>query len=246
MALSPLRLADFPTKDPLVDTDEISVANTAAKTYHHIKRKNFANQVMRRFYPARLSGKWVAPQEGFTVVQGSGLTAGRIFFVPFRIRYPETISQLGTVQMSGTTGNLALGIYANASALPSGTTPLGYTSSIACSAAGAELAGAFSGGSGLSGGNLTLQPDVYWWACMCSSSTPSFQTYRPNSQSSTVARIFGASALTDMTEEGSSSGLQGYHMATTYGTWPDVTGASWTQIIGSDSGRFCGPFWKVA
>lgn len=243
MALSPLRLADFPAQTTMADTDEISVANTAAKTYHHIKRANLYNQVMRRFYPPRISGRWVCPMAGWINTAGNGLTSGRVFFVPFRLYYPETISQLGTVQVSGTTGNLQLAIYANTSALPSGTSPLAYTSSIACSAAGAELAGNLAGGSGVSGGNLTLAPDVYWGAAMASSSSVGFCFYRPSNTDSIVGRIFGADTLADADV---ANGLMGYHMATTFGTWPDVTGASWTQMVGSDQGRFAGQFWKVA
>lgn len=233
-------------KTSFVGTEELSIAD-ASGDYWHITPKNLANQIMSRFNPPRISGRWVCPFEGGGVIQSSGLTTGRAFFIPFRLRYPETISRLGTVQMSGTTGNLALAIYANSGALPSGTTPLGYTGSIACSAAGAELEGAFSGGSALNGSNnLPLDPGVYWWGAMTSITTPNFAQAAPGGGATNglMGRIFGLDAVLDI--GGDTSVVNGYHMAVTYGTWPDVTGASWTAISGSDNGRFCGPFWKVA
>lgn len=230
-------------------TEELILADNSGE-YWNINPNNLANQIMSRFHPPRVSGRWGCPYEGMQGDQGTGLTAGRAFFIPFRLRYPETISQLGTVQMAGTTGNLALAIYSNSSSLPSGTSPLGYTSSIACSAAGAELAGAFSGGSALNGSsNLPLNPDVYWFAAMCSTTTIGFKIMAPggtsgNGQNGLMATIFGSDSVDEL--GGSTNAHNGYYMTVTYGTWPDVTGASWSKITGSDNIRYTGPFWKVA
>lgn len=240
----------WPAKDPLADLD-CYFGCDAAGNYWRAKADNVHKQILRRFHPLRPSGTWSPGDVIGQLSTSSGLNSTtKTWFAPFRKYRPEVIDRLATVQGSGAgSGNIALAIYAsdNSIARPTGTSPLAYTGSIACpNVAAGDCIGSFAGGTGLSGGNFPFDLGIYWYAVQTSASLSFIKNSPFTSVGSLMAWIFGGDTLDEIEGGASAGSYNGVNCASTFGTWPNATTATWSKTVGSDASRFLTPFWRIA
>lgn len=171
-------------------------------------------------FPAYIAGNYYLPP-GVTVGAGTAPPVNTIRCVPFQIFQPVTIQAIGTrITTLSASGNVQFAIYANnaATGRPTGTA-LGATGSLSTT-----LTGVFSAAP--AGGNFTLQPGTYWSAVNQDNSTAAYRT-NATGQSFTTALI-GTATEASITNASTSAALT-ISTAQTFGTWPDLTGASFTE-----------------
>lgn len=192
-----------------------------------MKLSTFRNYFNTFNNPGYISGNWYIPYDSATSVTGQGgLTAVTTTgFFPFWVWQSVTISQLGCrVTTVGT--NAKLGIYANNSSTmkPTGVC-LGSTSNIDVTATGNKSAP-------LSGGNLVLNPGIYWFAWGADNTATRFQGFSETCSpftnfvgTTTQGRVVAASGVSDRIWNVTEAA---------YGTFGDMTAASITvNPIGS-------------
>jgi hypothetical protein len=167
-----------------------------------------------------VAGRWYAP---CFAVMGSGFAGqhNKINLLPFLLAKAATISDLGARVNLGQAGaSLQLAIYASDAAthLPTGN-PLAVTPSISIASAGAV-----SGD--INGANVTLSPGLYWSASNIDNSTPTLMSCVQSFNYHAV--LIGSTTLANMLGSTASGGCV-LQVAQSFGTWPDLTGASFTE-----------------
>ena len=167
------------------------------------------------------AGAWVCPIIG-AVGAGGAITASVIYLAPFICPRSITFSELGariTTPVGGS--NFQLAIYgSDSSGLPTGT-PIASTASLSGAVATAI--------SGSATGDLISGPR-FWMACNQDSSSLIYQVNATSSLYQTFT--VGATTLAIATS-GTSTASFWRQIASTYGTWPDLTGATTTETGGA-------------
>jgi hypothetical protein len=170
--------------------------------------------------PTHIAGNWYVT-EGGGLVLGAAAAANQIRLAPFIVRKAITISQLGGRLTTGSaSGNCQLAIYANnaATGRPTGNA-LAVTGSISTTTAAAISAD-------ITGADVTLQPGIYWSAVNVDASGASAVFLGPAASAALGGRLIGNSTLsTAMAGNVAGANLL---VAQTFGTWPDLTGGSFT------------------
>jgi hypothetical protein len=184
-------------------------------------------QVDTADHPGYIPGNWYLPYaaSGGT---GSALAANTISILPMILKSRVSISQLGARITTGSAGgNVQLALYAHlaSSGRPTGAA-LGSTGSISTTSTGVISAA-------LAGGNITLEPGLYWTGINADNATVALVTH--TSSQAQTAMMVGSATLGDILW--GSTGLQvGLTLAQSYGSWPDVTGQTWTETSTSGAG----------
>ncbi|TBN10883.1 hypothetical protein EYC79_18205 [Agrobacterium cavarae] len=170
-----------------------------------------------------------------TIVSGgAAVVGGQIKFHPIVIKERVTISELAvrvTTSESGKAFQLAIYAADPVTKLPSGNV-LGATANMS-----AGTTGAMSGA--LVGGNVTLNPGLYWMGINGDTTTAVFQAFGSNS--TFIAALLGGTASQVASGTASSVSFLGNTQA--FGVWPDLTGQNFSR--GNNSG-YAGIFFKVA
>lgn len=168
------------------------------------------------------------------VSAGAAVVGGQIKFHPIVIKERVTISELAvrvTTAESGKAFQLAIYAADPATKLPSGN-GLGATASMSAGTTGAMSAA-------IVGGNLTLNPGLYWVGINGDTTTAIFQAFGSNS--TFIAALIGGTA--SQVASGTASSVSFLGNTQTFGTWPDLTGQGFSR--GNNSG-YAGIFFKVA
>lgn len=174
-------------------------------------------------FPGYIVGNWYVPPQIPQLASGSNPTAGSIRLYPGYIKQQVTINSLGVrINTLAAGGNVQLAIYANnpATGRPTGTA-LASTASITTAAAG-NFNSAVS---------VQLMPGLYWFAANCDNATAVFESISNLSPSATY--LIGSSTQ-NISLQGS-TGITGLSVAQTFGTWPDLTAASFGEVIASNT-----------
>jgi hypothetical protein len=167
------------------------------------------------------------------VAAGTASGGNQIKLHPVIIKERVTISELASrVATADASGSVQFAVYATdpTTKMPTGV-PLGSTGSISTTPVG-PITGAL-------GASLTLEPGMYWFAMNTNSATVVFQVINISSNNLGVL-LGGTAAQVSSATTGSMAHLA---IAQTFGTWPDLTAASFT--IGN-SGTYAAIFFKVA
>lgn len=175
-------------------------------------------------HPGYASGRWYVPWGKGTESAGSAPGANSIRLAPGYLLSPVTITALGLrVGTTSAGGHVQAAIYAHdrSTQIFYGN-PLISVGSMATDTAASVAANL--------AGNVLLNPGLYWFASNCDSGTAVFSAFTTSSLD--VAANIGASSQGG-TIGGSGSGITGFSVSQTFGTWPDLTGASATGIITS-------------
>jgi hypothetical protein len=173
-------------------------------------------------HPGYLSGFWYLPPYFSNVSSGTAPGSGSIRLYPAYIRKTITISALGLrVITASAGGNVQAAIYANdpATNRPTGN-PLASTASMSTASAASVSATA----------SVTLSPGLYWFATNCDNATAAF-----TGATTTVAQgswLIGSATQANCLGNGSGT-LSGLSFTQAFGTWPDLTAGSFTELTGS-------------
>ncbi len=168
--------------------------------------------VVGRWYPA-LPG----PESNGTAT-GTANTRMRAFYLPQAV----TISDLALRVTTANAGNAGAAIYATDPALqePTGSAPLASVLGLSTASTGYVSAALAS--------PVSFAPGWYWMAVQCDNATAAFLASSNTDTGSAWAR--GVAALSDF---GGSTSRVNLNYASTYGTWPSVTGVSPTLSTGA-------------
>ena len=171
--------------------------------------------------PAFIAGNWYSPIPYASYTVGAALVQDSARFLPFVLQHAITISDLGArITTLHAANNIQLAIYANdpTTGRPTGS-ELAATGDITTASTGTVSAD-------ITGSDVTLQPGLYWMAVNSSASTAVCQITRGDVSIS--GHFIGATALGTVTSGGTS---MVFNLSTglSFGTWGDLTGATWTQ-----------------
>lgn len=167
-------------------------------------------------------GNWYLPGGIRSVSGGANGGIGTVRTHPAIIRRPCTISDLGVRVTSAVAGNVQAAIYANnpLTGRPTGA-PLVATESMSTAAATVVTSAAA----------LEIDtPGLYWFA-VCVDTTGAVLNAISNSMGSGMSDLIGSATPTNAMS--ATGGLSGLAVTGTFGTWPDMTAASFTESVGS-------------
>lgn len=169
-----------------------------------------------------VSGRWYS-FSGFGVHSvGLNPGAGSIRLYPIIIRSPVVIDTLGVRCNTGHAGgNIQAAIYTASAGtkLPIGE-ELVATASMAADNAGVLSASA----------SLILAPGLYWAATNCDNTTNVFDSV--GASAGEIPELIGTATQSSLIG-GSGSSMSGLSTAASFGTWPDLTAASFTAVAAS-------------
>ena len=168
-------------------------------------------------HPGYVSGNWyIGDIGGYTAGAAPGL--GSIRAYPFYLQQPVTINALGLrVTTLSAGGNVQAAIYAHNSATgrPTGNALASTASMSTASAASVNSAV-----------NVTLPAGIYWFATNCDNATSAFAGI--SSGLSFISSTIGSATQSNVISA-SPNGISGVTVSQTFGTWPDLTSATFTE-----------------
>lgn len=173
------------------------------------------------------SGNWYPSVPEGSVANGSALAANSIRYHPFLIREKVTLSDLGArVTTAAASGNIQLAIYRMnmSTRRPTGTA---LTSTPSISTASATTV---NSGAALNGGNVTLEPGWYFFALNVDSTAGGTVSFSYISISSNFQSGVMGSTTQATIAGGQATGSFFLTSSQTYGTWGDVTSATFTEV----------------
>jgi hypothetical protein len=170
-----------------------------------------------------IANNWYTPSGVMALTAGSIPGSGSIRLFPGIIKQQITINALGVkVSTLSNGGNVQAAIYANNSATmrPTGN-PLVSSASMSTTTAVAVNAAV----------SLQLGPGLYWFASNSDNAT-SICTALAGSALN-ITSILGTSTQGNLL--GNSAALGGLSVSQTFGTWPDLTSGSFSDVSGTSS-----------
>lgn len=195
-----------------------------------------------RFHPAPASSKYVSGiLEGAAITTSSALSANLATFVPFRIRRAVTISKLcARVVAAGSNIDMALYASNNLTGRPTGSA-LVSTGSVSVGTPPSSIEGTVSLSIGY---DQTNKPGIYWFGLNSDNATLTVRSY--TAASNILAVLFGTSTLSAAAGDSSSRACSAVSTPLTFGTWGDLTSATWTEVTGANASKAPIPFYKAA
>jgi hypothetical protein len=179
--------------------------------------------------PAYVSNHWYLGPD-MSVAAGTPPTADAMQFAPLLIKARVTLSTLGVrITTSETGGNLQLALYANdpAAGRPTGDA-VATTAGISTSSTGVVSAT-------IAGGSVTLEPGMYWASFnLDSTAGGNVAVQVPAPDNHPTASLVGSASQANLGSSGADN-LVSLYVSQSYGTWPDVTSA--TFVEGSTASR---------
>lgn len=217
------------------NTSVLTFAQTLTTAQQTQARENIGLGQNRADHPGYVSGNFYQGNGGVQVTTGAAIPANSIRAIPFVIKARVTISQLATrISTVSAGGNIQVAVYANnpATGRPTGNAlcATGNLSTAAVAAVAANLVG----------GNTVLEAGIYWFFVNSDNSVAACQAYA--GASVLAGYLIGSSTLNNITTGGTSVTLA-LTLSQTFGTWPDVTAASFTEIT---TGTYAIPMFKAA
>lgn len=196
----------------------------------------YAKHAAVRF--AYIVGKWYQPDIIGTLASGLAVTTNTIYFIPFELRAPVTMSDLAARITTGSAGNnCKLGIYAASAttAYPTGNA-LAVTGNISTTSTGNVSAD-------ITGADVAFTIGRYWAAFWADNSVVGFQNVQLGM--SVSSQIIGSATLANVFASGARSGFV-LSSAHTFGSFPDVTSDAFTEIPEVTAAQSYVIGWKAA
>ncbi|QIG69036.1 hypothetical protein EVB78_002 [Rhizobium phage RHph_N1_15] len=171
-----------------------------------------------RWYPAFLIG---------TVTTGTAVTANKIRMLPFIVPVDITISDLAVrVATAAAAGNVQVAIYAaDANGDPTGAA-LAKTGNLSTATASSDVSLPLAA-------PVALKAGLYFMAVNADNSTAQLQTVGQSNNN--MACLIGVSALADLSPGGNNNSEAPLSIDQTFGTWPDLTGATFTRVTSNNT-----------
>lgn len=181
--------------------------------------------------PAIVASRWYSSPG--VVGVATAIAANSIRFTPFFIDQTITIDQLAAYVTTLESGkSVQLAVYANNTSTnrPTGN-PLAATASLSTTSTGAVT------------GSVTpvqLAPGMYWFA-RNSDNAGTAQSINASNTFSRGSALVGSATVANVV--GSAGGLLGFSFSQTFGTWPDMTSNSISELNNSSASPF--PLYHV-
>lgn len=185
-------------------------------------------------HPGYIANNWYLPM-GHVASAGVALGANSIRCVPVFIPQPLTLTHLGVrITTAAAAGNLKVALYANnaATGRPTGSA-LASTGNIATDSATIISAA-------IAETSVTLQPGIYWMCAWADNATVVCRCQA--AASGTTPQLIG-SATEASINSASTSAVLTIASAQTYGAWPSLTAASFTEVTTASNASL---HWKAA
>lgn len=180
--------------------------------------------VLAGHHPGFVAGRWYCPAVDVAIGAGVALTANRIAFTPFILARSATISDLATrITTVASGGNIQLAIYAAdaTTKLPSGSA-LAATGNLSTTSLGAVSAD-------ITGSDVTLPPGLYWGAVNADATAgATVICAAPGTTIPHLVALIGSTTLGNVVT--TAPGSISRYYAQTFGTWPDMTGQTTTEV----------------
>lgn len=174
-------------------------------------------------HPGYVSARWYTPFYRGRSNNGAASSSGTIYYHPIYITRAITISDLGcSISNASAGGNVKLAIYANdpSTCRPTGT-PLAETGNISTTSTGLVSAD-------ITGANVTLAAGMYWGAFWMDNTTAILRCIE-RLDFSIMPHLVGSATLANIVDT-SNLVLNGLSSAETFGTWPDASGETFTEV----------------
>lgn len=169
-------------------------------------------------HPGHIVGNWYLPSNINQLSAGSAPGAGSIRLLPAYIKERITINALGLrVTTLSASGNVQAAIYANNPATMRPTGPALVSTASMSTTNVASINAAVS---------VQLEPGFYWFATNCDNGTAVFTS--PTASGPFAGNLIGSTNQTATLGAGGS--LVGVSTPQTFGTWPDLTSATFTEV----------------
>lgn len=183
-----------------------------------------------------LAGRFYLPF-GVTTAASAVLAANSICFIPFAVYQTMTISDIGTrITTTAAGGNIQLAIYANDQATnkPTGTALLS-TGNLSTTSSLNVSQGGFS---------VQLTPGIYWMAVNAdATAAATTQVLSLAAANPWTSSLVGATSLSALITSSTVVSVV-YTFATTFNTWPDMTGQTIVEVSANLKGALIA--YKVA
>lgn len=239
--MADLILANASAKSTLAPTDKLLGYDTNSDEFSALLEV-LEDYNWSRFNPTIATTKYVSGiMDGAGITTTPTLSANLATFVPFRIRRAVTLSKLcARVVAAGSNIDMALYASNNTTGRPTGSA-LVSTGSVVANSANTSVEGTVSLSIGY---NQTNKPGIYWFGLNNDNATLTVRGY--TQAANVLATLFGASTLSIAAGDASNRAGSGVTTPLTFGTWGDLTSATWTELSGVNAGKAPIPFYKVA
>lgn len=170
-------------------------------------------------HPGYIANNWYTQLQAYGSTTGSAPGLGSIRIYPGYIAERVTISALGLrVGTLSAGGNVQAAVYANnaATGRPTGSA-LVSTASMSTASTGSVNAAV----------SLQIEPGLYWWASNCDNGTAVFESLSTTAPS--LSAMIGSATQGNALP--SPRGSLALSVAQAFGTWPDLTSASFTELL---------------
>jgi hypothetical protein len=181
--------------------------------------------------PGYVSGRFYYPGPGWHSGAGSALSTNNLRLVPFALKQRVTIQGLGTrITTAAASGLLQLGVYGfnAATGRPTGAC---LAQSQSMSTTGSTTSAALLGGT-----NVTLEPGFYFSGVNVDATGSGAAAMTVASNSVWCTSMLGSATIGNVA---ASSSITTIHLSvsgtTTFGTWPDLTAATFTEATTQQS-----------
>lgn len=174
-------------------------------------------------HPGYIAANWYTPLYTGAINNGAAAASGTIYYHPIYIPRAITVSDLGcAISTASAGGNVKLAIYAHSTSTnrPSGT-PLAETGNISTTSTGLVSAD-------ITGANVTLAAGVYWAAFWMDNTSAILRCIDRTSMDLLSALIGSATQANVVNSSGFM--LKGVTSAETFGTWPNATSETYTEV----------------
>lgn len=171
-------------------------------------------------HPGYVSGSWYFGQQHPVFGTGAAQGANNIRLYPIFIGKAMTVTSLGArITTGAVSSNIALALYHNVNGRPG--TLIDHTASIGSVSTGAVNAV-------LSGGSVVLPAGWYWIASCTDNAAVVCVGISSSANNPWGPEFIGSATQTDVNSTGSV--VIGLSFAGTFGTWPDLTGQTFTNV----------------
>lgn len=226
------RISEMDDAVTLDGTEYIELVQTRAGLTKNVKAKTSDVTKLNATKLRKVaSGKYFSPYRAHTDQAGSAIPINTMRAVPFTIDEAATITELCfRISTAAATGKAQVAVYStDSNGNPTGT-PVAYVIDVALASVGMGI--------GILSTAVTLQPGMYWFVICgdANAGTAVFRAPGPNMYLS----LYGSVNASVVASAGPPTSLS---KGQTYGSWPDVTGFTWTENTGAGCAA---PYFRAA
>ena len=173
-------------------------------------------------HPGYIVSNWALPFGYTSTTTGSALAVNAIRCYPGFIKQRISINTLATRVVANAAGNVQLAVYRNnpSTGRPTGTA-LASTASMSTAAAGIVQSAAAT----------QFEIGLYWFCANTDTAALTF-TSQVAGTFGLMGQIIGSATAGNVLGSGSGS-LLGISVTQTFGTWPDMTSATFSELVGN-------------